>query len=101
MSPVLPPRRLMGHRVIQPGQDVASERAFFAKFFSANVGERAYHRWLDGDSPAHPAGAGPRRRTRPGGGTEAHAVRCARRGCDVIAADLTRDGGRAARVWFP
>jgi SAM-dependent methyltransferase len=35
-----------------------------------------------------------------GCGTGAHAVRLARRGCDVVAVDLTREGVRSARARF-
>jgi SAM-dependent methyltransferase len=81
-------------------QDVASERAFYAKLFSANPENEhitgGYEEIHARALPEPPHGVV----LDLGCGTGAHAVRLARRGCDVIAADLTREGVRSARARF-
>lgn len=79
-------------------QDLASERAFYAKLFANNPENEhiagGYEEIHTLALPEVPRGLV----LDLGCGTGAHAVRLARRGCDVIALDLTREGVRAARA---
>jgi SAM-dependent methyltransferase len=79
-------------------QDLAAERAFYAQLFGNNPenehitsGYEELHRVALPDTPSGLV-------LDLGCGTGAHAVRLARRGCDVVAVDLTREGVRAARA---
>ena len=81
-------------------QDLAAERAFYADLFEKNPenehitsGYEELHSLALPEVPAGPV-------LDLGCGTGAHAVRLARRGCDVIAVDLTREGVRSARARF-
>jgi SAM-dependent methyltransferase len=81
-------------------QDLAAERAFYADLFGKNPenehitsGYEELHAVALPQPPAGPV-------LDLGCGTGAHAVRLARRGCDVIAVDLTREGVRSARARF-
>ena len=81
-------------------QDLAAERAFYADLFEKNPENEHI---TSGYEELH-ALALPRPPAGPvldlGCGTGAHAIRLARRGCDVIAVDLTREGVRSARARF-
>jgi SAM-dependent methyltransferase len=81
-------------------QDLASERAFYAKLFAANPANEhitgGYEEIHALALPEPPRGIV----LDLGCGTGAHAVRLARRGCEVIAVDLTQEGVRAARARF-
>jgi SAM-dependent methyltransferase len=79
-------------------QNLAAERAFYAELFEKNPenehitsGYDELHRLALPTPPSGPV-------LDLGCGTGAHAVRLARRGCDVIAVDLTLEGVRAARA---
>jgi len=91
---------VLEHGVIKPMQDLASERSFYAKLFTANPeNEHITGGYEEIHALALPQ---PPRGTvlDLGCGTGAHAVRLARRGCEVIAVDLTYEGVRAARARF-
>jgi SAM-dependent methyltransferase len=81
-------------------QDLASERAFYAKLFSGNPENEhitgGYEEIHGLALPEPPRGVV----LDLGCGTGAHAVRLARRGCTVIALDLTHEGVRATRARF-
>jgi SAM-dependent methyltransferase len=81
-------------------QDLAAESAFYAQLFGKNPenehitsGYEELHELALPTAPKGPV-------LDLGCGTGAHAVRLARRGCDVIAVDLTREGVRSARARF-
>ena len=82
----------------RPMQDLASERAFYAKLFTANPENEhiigGYEEIHALALPEPPRGGV----LDLGCGTGAHAVRLARCGYEVIAVDLTREGVRAARA---
>jgi SAM-dependent methyltransferase len=81
-------------------QDLAAEQAFYKTLFAKNPENEHISSGYDElhqlalpvppDGPVIDLGCG----------TGAHAVRLARRSCDVIAMDLTREGVRAARERF-
>jgi SAM-dependent methyltransferase len=81
-------------------QNLAAERAFYADLFEKNPENEhitsGYDELHQLALPAPPSGAV----LDLGCGTGAHAIRLARRGCDVVAVDLTREGVRAARERF-
>jgi SAM-dependent methyltransferase len=81
-------------------QDLTAERKFYADLFGKNPDNEhitgGYEELHALALPEPPRGAV----LDLGCGTGAHAVRLARRGCDVIAVDLTREGVRAARARF-
>jgi SAM-dependent methyltransferase len=81
-------------------QDLTAERVFYADLFGKNPENEhitsGYEELHAIALPKPPAGAV----LDLGCGTGAHAVRLARRGCDVIAVDLTREGVRSARARF-
>ncbi len=81
-------------------QDLAAERAFYADLFEKNPenehitsGYEELHSLALPQVPSGPV-------LDLGCGTGAHAIRLARRGCNVIAVDLTREGVRSARARF-
>jgi SAM-dependent methyltransferase len=81
-------------------QDVVAERAFYDDLFSGNPENEhitsGYDELHDLAFPTVPRG----KVLDLGCGTGAHAVRLARRGCDVVAVDLSLAGVRAARERF-
>lgn len=79
-------------------QNLAAERAFYAELFERNPENEHI---TSGYDELHQLALS----VRPAGividlgcGTGAHTVRLARKGCDVVAVDLTREGVRAARA---
>jgi SAM-dependent methyltransferase len=81
-------------------QNLTAERAFYADLFGKNPdnehitsGYEELHALALPELPDGPV-------LDLGCGTGAHAVRLARRGCKVIAVDLTREGVRSARARF-
>jgi SAM-dependent methyltransferase len=81
-------------------QDLTAERKFYADLFGKNPDNEhitgGYEELHALALPEPPRGTV----LDLGCGTGAHAVRLARRGCDVIAVDLTREGVRSARARF-
>lgn len=81
-------------------QDVIAEKAFYDELFEANPENEhitsGYDELHDTAFPTVPEG----NVLDLGCGTGAHAIRLARRGCDVIAVDLSLSGVRAARERF-
>lgn len=81
-------------------QNLQQERAFYADLFEKNPENEhitsGYDELHQLALPVPPSGIV----LDLGCGTGAHAVRLAQRGCDVVAADLTREGVRAARGRF-
>jgi SAM-dependent methyltransferase len=79
-------------------QDLAAERKFYADLFARNPENEhitsGYDELHQLALPAPPSGLV----VDVGCGTGAHTVRLARRGCDVVAVDLTREGVKAARA---
>ncbi len=79
-------------------QNLAAERAFYAELFGRNPENEHITSGYDElhalALPLLPEGTV----LDVGCGTGAHAVRLARRGCEVVALDLTREGVRAARA---
>jgi SAM-dependent methyltransferase len=78
-------------------QDLAAERKFYAELFAKNPENEhitsGYDELHQLAMPVVPKGTV----MDIGCGTGAHTVRLARRGCDVVAMDLTREGVKAAR----
>ena len=81
-------------------QDLKAERAFYADLFGKNPENEhitsGYEELHELALPSAPRGIV----LDLGCGTGAHAVRLARRGCDVVAVDLTREGVKSARARF-
>ena len=81
-------------------QDVVAEKAFYDELFERNPENehitQGYDELHDAAFPTPPKG----RVLDLGCGTGAHAIRLARRGCQVVAADLSLNGVRAARERF-
>jgi len=81
-------------------QDLVAERAFYDQLFGANPDNEhitsGYDELHDLAFPTPPSG----KVLDLGCGTGAHAVRLARRGCDVVAVDLSIAGVKAARERF-
>ena len=81
-------------------QDVASERAFYDDLFARKPDNehitQGYDELHNTAFPTPPNG----RVLDLGCGTGAHAIRLARRGCDVVAVDLSLAGVKAARERF-
>jgi ubiquinone/menaquinone biosynthesis C-methylase UbiE len=81
-------------------QDIVAERAFYDELFSRNPDNEhitgGYEELHELAFPTPPKG----RVLDLGCGTGAHAIRLARRGCDVVAVDLSLEGVKAARERF-
>jgi len=81
-------------------QDLVAERKFYADLFAKNPENEhitsGYDELHQMALPTIPKGIV----IDIGCGTGAHAVRLARRGCDVVAMDLTREGVKGARERF-